>query len=144
MVAFFVSVFITVAMTGGALWQARRRPPGTPLTWGEAYLAGTYAFTLMFLAYGIVPHQWLAWADNELAWRRDVYFFGDDGISFFGRGRILFPQEVLRDIIAAALYGIFTVGQVVLWLWWQKRGKKARQPGTPLLSRFGRPVVKGS
>ena len=45
---------------------------GTPLTWGEAMVAATYVFFLMFWVYGVVPHQWLTWAQNELKWRSDA------------------------------------------------------------------------
>lgn len=143
MVAFLASIIGLVAMVAIAVAVARRRPLGTPLTWGEGFLAATYVFFALFLAYGVVPHQWLSWADNELKWRRDVFFFGENGITFFGRGRILFPKEVMRDIVASALYIVFLLGQIALWLWWQKREKGGRSGGRPqLVSAFGRPIVK--
>lgn len=143
MIAFLASMIALVAMVALALLVARRRPPGTPLTWGEGFVAATYVFFVLFLAYGIVPHQWLAWADNELQWRRDVFFFGEGGITFFGRGRILFPKEVMRDIVAAGLYVVFLLAQIVLWLRWQKRDKGAGTGKRPeLVSAFGRPIVK--
>ena len=50
------------------LWYGRRRPVGAPLSWGEAIAAATLVFGLMFWSYGVVPHQWLQWANNELQW----------------------------------------------------------------------------
>ena len=32
-------------------------------------LGSVYVFGVFFLAYGVVPHQWLTHADNELDWR---------------------------------------------------------------------------
>ena len=29
-----------------------------------------YVFGLLFVAYGVVPHQWITHADSELGWRR--------------------------------------------------------------------------
>ena len=62
----------------------KRRPVGKPLTWVEAMLAAMYVFVLFFLAYGVVPHQWITHADNELSWRRDKLLtgpvVGDKGI----------------------------------------------------------------
>ena len=56
-------------------------------------------------------------------------------------GRFIITAQVLRDIIAATLYIAFLVGQILLWLWWQKRGQK--KPDTPeLTSAFGRPLVR--
>ena len=150
MVAFIASLVITGLMVGVVLFVAKRRPPGTPLTWGEAFVAATFVFTLMFVVYGVVPHHWLAWSTNELKWRSDVYgipyWFGkplafQDGISFFGRGRILIPLQALSDIVATLIYVVAIVGNVKMFTWWQKRGKKAPDP-RELTSAFGRPLLK--
>ena len=141
MIAFITSLLVTFAMTGVIVWVGKRRPPGTPTTWGEAFVAGTFVFFLLFMLYGIVPHQWLAWADNELNWRRDEFFFGEGGITFFGRGAIQIPKEVIRDIVAAGLYVVFLVAQIVGWKLWQTRGKKATER-PKLVSAYGRPLVK--
>ena len=81
MVAFVGSVLVSIVMTVGILWEMRRRPVGAPLSWGEAMFAATYIFFLMFWVYGVVPHQWLAWADNELGWRSDSYLLGPSSTS---------------------------------------------------------------
>ncbi|MDP9404561.1 MAG: hypothetical protein M3P85_14865 [Actinomycetota bacterium] len=151
MVAFLVSLIITLVMCGIILVVGRRRPPGTPLTWGEAFVAGTFMFTLMLLMYGVVPNQWLAWSDNELGWRSDSLGiptpFGrllEDGLSFGGRGRVIITAQVVRDIIATVIYVVFFAGQIVGWLWWQK--KRGRRPaGAPAeikTSAFGRPLAR--
>jgi len=157
--AFIVSLVITGIMVGIVIWVGKRRPRGTPLTWGEAFVAGVFVFALLLMIYGIVPDRWLRWADGELKWRSDsigvpvgpLHFLGNnenvlfgDGIKFMGRGRILVSKEVLRDIIASLLYVVFGLGQIFLWLWWQNRGKA--KPATPELetSAYGRPLVRGS
>ena len=149
MVAFVASFSIVVIGVGICLLVGRRRPLGTPVTWGEAFVGATFVFALMVVAYGVVPHQWLDWADNKLGWRPDKLLLGvsSSGVKFgnaakniTGRGRILMSYQTLRDIIAATLYGIFLGGQIVLWSVWQKRGraKGAVEP----TSRFGRPVIR--
>lgn len=153
MVAFLVSLIITLAMVGITLLVGQRRPPGTPLTWGEAFVAATFMFTLMLLMYGVVPNQWLAWSDNELGWRSDSLGiptpFGrlfEDGLRFGGRGQVIITAEVVRDIIASVIYIVFFAGQIILWLWWQK--KRGRRPvgasPSPKIktSAFGRPLAK--
>ena len=141
---------------------ARNRPVGTPLTWGEAFVAALWVFTLLFLLYGVVPHQFLAWADNELEWRSDTIGIplgpiGSllDGNLGIQEGR-LFPEgiplpngvfivtaQVLRDIIAAGIYIVFLLVQIKMWLWWQKRDQKKPDQGE-LTSAYGRPLVRGS
>ena len=161
MVALLTSLIITTAMVAVVIRVAGRRPPGTPMTWGEALAAGLFVFTLLFLLYGVVPHQWLAYADNTLKWRSDKIGIplGPLGKAFDVKNNVLFPHgiplptalgghgrfivtaQVLRDIVAATLYIVFLVGQIVMWLWWQKRGqKKAETP--ELTSAFGRPLLR--
>lgn len=142
MIAFIAGLVAMAVMVAVIIRVGNRRPVGAPLTWGEAFAAGTFVFFLLFLAYGVVPHQWLSWADNELQWRRDSFFFGEDGITFFGKGAIQFPKEVLRDIIATILYVVFLVAQIVGWKWWQARGNKTATDRPRLVSAFGRPLVK--
>jgi hypothetical protein len=149
-VAFLFSILLTILMIGILVAVAKRREPGTYLTWGEAFIAATFVFTLLFMAYGVVPHQWLAWADNELGWRSDSLGvptpFGrifENGVAFGGRGRIIISAQIIRDLIATLIYVIFLVGQVVGWLWWQRRGKGGADQ-KELTSAYGRPLIRGS
>ncbi|MYH87495.1 MAG: hypothetical protein F4125_02530 [Acidimicrobiaceae bacterium] len=80
MVALTLSVIVTLAGTAGILAYAKRRPPDAPHTWGEAMFGAMFVFFLLFMAYGVVPHQWLTWAENELAWRSDN--FSSAGVAF--------------------------------------------------------------
>ena len=149
MVAFLVSVFITGIMCAIIVAVGRRRSPGTPMTWGEGFLAATFMFALMLMIYGIVPNQWLLWADTELGWRSDSFGiptpFGrlfESGITFGGRGRIMISAQVIRDVVATLIYVVGFGGQIAGWLWWQKRGRKPAPVGTVETSAFGRPIVK--
>jgi hypothetical protein len=144
MVAFTASILVTVLMTLGIVRVAKRRPVGTPLTWGEAMVASVYVFFLLFWIYGVVPHLWLAWADNELRWRPDKLVFGP--------GDILKPQandgwlpftltyQTIRDIIATGIYGVMLVGNAAGFVLWQNRGKKASTAVER--SEYGRPLVR--
>ena len=64
MVAFTMSIIITALLVWGIVAYSKRRPVGQPHTWGEAMLGAFVVFFLMFWAYGVVPHQWLVWAEN--------------------------------------------------------------------------------
>ena len=162
MVAFLVSLIISFAMTAVIVRVARNRPVGTPLTWGEAFVAAVWVFTLLFLLYGVVPHQFLAWADNELEWRSDKIGIPlgplggllngklgvTDGLLFpkgipLPNGYFIVTAQVLRDIIAAGIYIVFLLVQIKMWLWWQKRDQTQADQGE-LTSAYGRPLVRGS
>ena len=149
MVALVVSTLMLIAGIKLVFAVGKRRPPGTPVTWGEAMVGGTFIFALFLLAYGVVPHQWLTFADNQLLWRPDKLMLGisGDGIKLGnaaselgGTGRIIVNAQAVRDIIAAVIYIVFLGIQIWLWSVWQKRGRKA--PEVELSSRFGRPVMR--
>ncbi len=152
MVAFITSMLVLVVLMLPVFWYAKRRHVGDPFTWGEASVAGTYVFFILFWAYGVVPHQWLTWADTELGWRPDVIWFGPGGsVTAPGVGWVFtsdwFPMtlsaEAFRDIIATLIYVVLLGVQIWLWVWWQNRDKRAAdaaavEPTTP----YGRPLIK--
>jgi hypothetical protein len=130
---FFVALFLFLVCVGVIFYVGRRRPPGTPLTWGEAMIAATFVFGVLLLAYGVVPNEWMKWADNGLLWRPDriwfavstkwpVFFTGSNAAveAAAGRGRIIVSFQALRDIIAAGIYILMLVAQVWLWIAFQK------------------------
>ena len=151
MAAFVSSMIAMILMVAVCMYVGNRRPIGTSLTWGEAMVAGTWVFGIMMLAYGIVPHQWLTFADNELLWRPDKLLvgissggvvFGNGAKDLGGTGRILINYQAIRDIVATVLYIVFLGGQMYLWSVWQKRGRKKPGDVEEARSRFGRPVLR--
>ena len=144
MQAFVVSFVITTLLTFVAIPYGNRRPVGKPLNWGEAMAASTYVFFVMFLAYGVVPHQWLTWVQNELGWRADKTLYGvGDIFKSQARGG-WFPFDInwlqIGDIIVLGIYVFFVALQCVMWAKWQKRGtKKSTEIET---STYGLPLVK--
>jgi hypothetical protein len=162
-VAFLVSLLISGLMVAIIVRVGRNRPVGTPLTWGEAFAAAVFVFLLLFLLYGVVPHQFLAWADNELEWRSDKIGIPlgplggilngnlgiKEGLLFpegvpLPNGHFIITAQVLRDIIAATLYIVFLLIQIKMWLWWQKRDQGKGADQAELTSAYGRPLVRGS
>tara|TARA_Y100000588_G_scaffold140549_1_gene154517 strand:- start:1346 stop:1801 length:456 start_codon:yes stop_codon:yes gene_type:complete len=146
MVAFVVSIIATVVMVGGIRWYQDRTPQDHSFTWGEAMAFATYVFFLFFWIYGVVPHQWLQWADSELNWRPDRYlvgptlgFTGDQGIVEWALPFTM-TYQVIRDLVAVAIYGVALGGNVVMWMQWQNRGKEDEAPAPT--SEYGRPLVK--
>jgi hypothetical protein len=144
LIAFSATVIVQILLLVPLPFVAKRRPPGTPLSWGEALLAATYVFFIFWWAYGVLPHYWLTWADNELGWRVDNIVWGP--------GNILRPQaeggwlpltvsyQAVRDIIVVVIYGIGLVVPVIYWSWWQGRGDTPKVEVES--TAYGRPLVK--
>ena len=144
MVAFTISVVVTAVFVGAILAYMKHRPVGTPVTWGEAMFGAMIVFSALFWIYGVVPHQWLAWADNELNWRSDKLFVGPGGIlkaeEHGGHIPFTLTYVVIRDVIASAIYVVAVGLHIALWAMWQNRGRTKSEPED--LSAFGRPLVR--
>jgi hypothetical protein len=142
--ALIVSFIITMILTLAIIPYGKRRPAKQSVTWGEAMVGSLYAFFVMFLAYGIVPHQFLTHVQNELGWRSDKPVLGPGGIFKSQSKGGWFPFDInylqIGDALVAGLYIFFLGIQIWIWSWWQKRGNvKSTEVAT---SQFGRPLVK--
>jgi hypothetical protein len=107
-------------------------------------LASVFVFGLFFIAFGVVPHQFIDHADKELGWAKTKVIFGPGGIlkpqAYGGWFPFTMSYEAVRDIVAILIH-VWYFG-LTIWLWsvWQKRGEtKSTEVVT---SPFGRPLVK--
>ena len=142
--AFLASLLASTLLTLAAIPYGKRRPIGTPVSWGEAMLGATYAFGTLFLAFGVVPHQWIDHADKNLEWDRTRIVHGPGGIlkpqSLGGWNPITLQYEAIRDIVVVVIHVYFFGLLIFIWMWWQKRGQT---PTTAIeTSTYGRPLVK--
>ena len=138
---FFISLLLCVICGAIFMVLVRRPKSEEPATWAQSMLGALAVFALFLLVYGVVPHEWLTWADSKLGLREDKILINTKPIKFSGRA--------LRDIVAATLYIIFLGLNTVMWIMWQKRGtakpKAAPAAATPEpagTSAFSRPVTK--
>lgn len=148
MVAFVGSFLVAILGMGAIVLWGKRRPVGAPLTWGEAIPGATFCFALMLWVYGVVPNQWLQWANNELEWNSAKVLVKSDQFTFFGDTVRLPPfsmsYETLSHIIVSGIYGLFLGLHVAMWAYWNDRSKKAEAQKQRELepSTYGRPLVK--
>jgi len=142
--AFIASLIGTLVLSFAIIPYGKRRPVDKPLLWGDALLASTYIFGLLFLAFGVVPHQWIDHADKDLGWSRDQLIYGPGGIlkpeSAGGWNPITLQYEAIRDIVAVLIHAVFFGIFIFLAIWWQKRGDV--KPKELPTSTYGRPLVK--
>jgi len=144
-VAFLFSFFLSTGMALMAIPYAKRRPKGTPTSWGEAMLASVYVFATMFIAFGVVPHQWIDHSDKNLGWTKNLIIYGPGDIfkpkALGGHFPFTMSYEAVRDIIVIVIHLWYFGLLIFLWSKWQKRGDA--KPGTAVAtSTFGRPLVK--
>ena len=146
-VAFTGSLLVAIAMTAGILWYAKRRPAGEPLTWGQAMAAAMYITFLLFWAFGVVPHQWLTYAEGEMAMRSDAILAGRGSTGWLqhlpGTTKpfpVVITKATVSDLVTVNIYGVAFVASVAVWARWQKRGEKKTE--VVETSTYGRPLVK--
>jgi hypothetical protein len=137
-VALSIALLVTFSGVAAVYLYAKRRPVGAPLTWGEAMAAAAFVFFISFLAYGVAPHQWLSFADNELSWRADKILLGPGDI--VAKLPFTVTYRVLRDLVVVVIYGVMLGVHVGMWVWWQKRGEA--KPKEIETSPYGRPLVR--
>ena len=142
--AFLVSFIASNILAFAVIPYGKRRPLGAPMSWGEAMLGSTYVFGVMFLAFGIVPHQWIDHADKDLGWDRTKIIYGPGGIlkpqALDGWFPFTLQYEAIRDIVVVVLHAYYFGLIIFLWSYWQKRGQNV---STELdTSTYGRPLVK--
>jgi hypothetical protein len=121
----------------------RRPKPDRPSTWAECMAGSVGVFAMMTLAYAVIPHEWITFADGHLQWGT-TRFIVKSGQDF---GLFNFPFDItykaVSDVIAAGIYGVLFGANLALIAMWQKRGKESApasaEPETRT-SRFGRPL----
>jgi hypothetical protein len=135
LVAFICTRLVGFAGVAGVVLYGRRRPVGAPLSWGEAMAAAVVAMFLFLWWYGVIPHQWLTWAEGELSWRADKLLLEPTG-----NQPITLSYKALADIVAVIIYGVGITLHIGLWAYWNDRGKT--KPAEIPASRYGRPLVR--
>lgn len=142
--AFLASLIAATVLSLAVIPYGKRRPADKKASWGEAMFGSMYVFGVLFLAFGIVPHQWIDHADKDLGWDRTKIIFGPAGIlrpqTEGGWNPITLQYEAIRDIVVVLIHVYFFGLLLYLFIWWQKRGAvKSTELAT---STYGRPLVK--
>jgi hypothetical protein len=144
---YVASVIVLMLLLIPFFWYAAKRKPGALLTWGEAMVAATYVFLVLFWLYGVVPHEFLNWADSELAWRPDRKVIGPEGSwaswwGFWQKIPLTIHLQIIRDVLATVIYGVGLGGLIWAFAYWNDREKKAAAAGeVEQVSAYGRPLV---
>jgi hypothetical protein len=138
---------ILVVMLVPVIVALRRPKPDRPATWAMAMAGAVYVFALMLLAYAIIPHEFMQFAEAYLQWDKNHYLIkSTTAIPIMESWNWPFSIDLaaVRDIVAVGIYGLFFVGNIALIVLWQKRPTEseaaAKEPVPAGRSRFGRPL----
>src|SRR4051812_30573158 len=120
---------------------ALRRPKSEKeTTWAQAMLGSVYIFWLFLLAYAIIPHEFITFADKYLLWGHDKYVVKSTtaipGISAFN-WPVSIDMQAVRDIAVVGIYGVFSEVNIFLLV----KGQDGRV--NPPEDEDAEPVVAG-
>jgi len=120
-----------------------RRPKSErPATWAQCMAGAVGTFAMFALAYAIVPHEWITFADKYLQWGTTKFLVRSGQEVLFLKFPFDINMKAISDIIAVGIYVVMFGLNLFLFAAWQKRGQeKAETPDAPpKTSRFGRPL----
>jgi hypothetical protein len=131
-----------LAIAFAAVVSRNPRSPDQATTWAEAMVGAVGVFVLFTLAYGVVPHEWLTFANSYLNMSSDRFIEWPPWPFY---DVVALPFSAIRDSVAALIYVVAIGANVVLWMRWQDRLAPAPEPTAAAeaparTSRFGRPL----
>jgi len=144
------AVLLGIILLAGFGYVANKVPkrPVEP-TWAGSMALAVLVFAAMIVGYGVIPHEWLTFADAIMRWDDDhfVWHHGDlGGLLFFD-----FTKRALRDVVVVLIYGFILTSNVAIMGQWQRRPRADAPPETVAveptarpagISRFGRPLSR--
>jgi hypothetical protein len=138
---------ITIVMMIPVLVMLRRPKSDRPTTWAQAMAGAVYVFALMLLAYAIIPHEFITFADKYLLWGTDKYVIkSTTAIPFMTSWNwpVSINMQAVRDVVVVGIYVVFFGINIALFVLWQDRKTKSedadQKPVVVGRSRFGRPL----
>ena len=126
----------------------RPKKSNEPATWAATFGGALIVWAMFALGYGVIPHEWLTFANAQLEWGDNSKFIWTSNDDILGIIGIHYPFNfdfpALRDIVVTGMYAQFLVLNVILWTKWQKRFEVKEAPTEETAparrSRFGRPL----
>jgi hypothetical protein len=130
----------SISMAGAAiLWLLNQR-----LTWARASFAALLAWIALVFYFGIVPSEWLNFAQTELEWSPQTVAFAIPSWLVLGN-TVEISFGAIKDAISMGYHIVMLGAAAVFTLEIQKikEGRPASAAKPELRSPYGRPLVKG-
>lgn len=126
---------------GIVFFMMRRPRSDDPTTWAQAMAGSIGTLVLMTLAYGVIPHEWITFADAYLGWDKTTFLIQTYPVDI--------TMLAVRDIVAGGIYVVMLGINVFIFVKWQQRPTRAEvaeaaesegETEVTGKSRFGRPI----
>ncbi len=130
----------TLALAGAAmLWVLNQ-----PMTWTRATVAAMLAWVALVFYFGMVPSEWLNFAQTDLEWSSQNIALTIPPILVLGNN-VEISYAAVKDIISGGYHIVMLVaaGLFALEIQKMKDGRPARAAKPEPQSPYGRPLVRG-
>ncbi len=130
----------TMALVGATfLWVLNQK-----MTWARATVAGMIAWLALVFFFGMVPSEWLSFAQTDLDWSGQRVFLVVPPVLILGND-VEISYAVIKDSISMGYHLVMLGVAAVLALQIQKikAGRPASAAPVETTSPYGRPLVKG-
>ena len=135
LIAFTGSQIALAAVVFGWIWDR-------PMTWARATVAA-FLFTLeMLILLGIVANEWLGLAQGTLDWTEQRILVTIPKWLMLNN-EVKISYGVIKEMIVAGYSTTVLVAVAVGGYQLQERAKRGDQPKPPVISGYGRPIIKG-
>lgn len=130
----------TLTLVGATfLWVLNQK-----MTWARATVAGMIAWVALVFYFGMVPSEWLNFAQTDLDWSGQRVFVVVPPVLVLGN-EVEISYAVIKDSISMGYHLVMLGAAAVLALQIQKikAGRPASAAQVEKTSPYGRPLVKG-
>ncbi|MCI0424937.1 MAG: hypothetical protein L0Z49_09500 [Actinobacteria bacterium] len=114
-----------------------------PMTWARATVAALIAWVALVFFFGMVPSEWLNFAQTDLEWSSQRVALVIPSWLVLGN-EVEISYAAIKDAISGGYHVVMLVAAAVLTIQIQKmkQGRPAAQQ-KDLVSPYGRPLVRG-
>lgn len=115
------------------------------MTWARATAAALIAWVALVFFFGMVPSEWLSYAQTDLDWSTQSVAFTIPPFLILGNA-VDISWGVIKDSISMGYHIVMLGGAAVFTIQLQKikEGRPATAAPAEKKSPYGRPLVKGS
>jgi hypothetical protein len=131
----------TCCLVGGLfLWVLNQK-----MTWARATVAALIAWLALVFYFGMVPSEWLSYAQTDLDWSTQSIAFVIPRFLVLGND-VEISWGVIKDAISGGYHLVALGGAALLAIQIQrmKEGRPAGAAPVEKKSPYGRPLVKGN
>jgi fumarate reductase subunit D len=94
-----------------------------PSTWVQVILGAMFVWIMFALGYGVIPHEWLTFANSYLNFDSSSFLMHKNRILHFD-----ITRDKVADAVAAVIYVVVLGLNIFFFAAWQKR--KVAEPAT--------------